>query len=93
MCRVQRVTMPSGFDDCIERSASVAAWALGALTALALAGSVYRVPIQVSDSLEIIERVIPMPSATAAFVDGLLNSPTMLRPLKEVRDAAAGAGR
>jgi len=63
----------------------LAAWALGALTAVALAGSVYRVPIQVSDSLEVIERVIPMPSATAAFVDGLHNSPTMLRPLKEVR--------
>jgi hypothetical protein len=63
----------------------LAAWALGALTAVALAGSVYRVPIQVSDSLEVIERVIPMPSAAAAFVDGLHNSPTMLRPLKEVR--------
>jgi hypothetical protein len=62
-----------------------AAWALGALTALALAGSVYRLPIQVADSLEVIERVIPMPSATAAFVEGLYNSPTMLRPLKEVR--------
>jgi hypothetical protein len=55
------------------------------LTAVALAGGVYRVPIQVSDSLEVIERVIPMPSAAAAFVDGLHNSPTMLRPLKEVR--------
>jgi hypothetical protein len=63
----------------------IAAWVLGALTAVALAGSVYQVPIQVSDSLEVIERVIPMPSATAAFVDGLHNSPTMLRPLKEVR--------
>lgn len=63
----------------------IAAWMLGALAAVAVAGSVYRVPIQVSDSLEVIERVIPMPSATAAFVDGLHNSPTMLRPLKEVR--------
>jgi hypothetical protein len=63
----------------------LAAWALGALAAVALAGSVYRVPIQVSDSLEVVERVIPMPSAMAAFVDGLHNSPTMLRPLREVR--------
>jgi hypothetical protein len=62
-----------------------AAWALGALTAVALAGSVYRVPIQVADSLEVIQRVIPMPSTTAAFIDGLYNSPTMLRPLKQVR--------
>jgi hypothetical protein len=52
---------------------------------VAVAGSVYRVPIQVSDSLEVIQRVIPMPSAASAFVDGLHNSPTMLRPLKEVR--------
>ena len=69
----------------VSHGPSLAAWALGALTAVALAGSVYRVPIQVSDSLEVIERVIPMPSAAAAFVDGLHNSPTMLRPLKEVR--------
>jgi hypothetical protein len=62
-----------------------AAWALGALTAVALAGSVYRVPIQVADSLEVIQHVIPMPSTTAAFIDGLYNSPTMLRPLKQVR--------
>jgi hypothetical protein len=77
----ERVTMPS----LMSGGPRSAAWALGALTAVALAGSVYRVPIQVSDSLEVIERVIPMPSATAAFVDGLHNSPTMLRPLKEVR--------
>ena len=75
------VTMPS----LNTRGPQFAAWALGALTAVALAGSVYRMPIQVSDSLEVIQRVIPMPSATAAFVDGLYNSPTMLRPLKEVR--------
>jgi hypothetical protein len=62
-----------------------AAWLVGALTAVALAGSVYRVPIQVDDSLEIIQHVIPMRSTTDAFVDGLLNYRTMLRPLKEVR--------
>jgi hypothetical protein len=69
----------------MSKGPRVAAWALGALTAIALAGSVYRVPIQVSDSLEVIQRVIPMPSTTAAFVDGVLNYRTMLRPLKEVR--------
>jgi hypothetical protein len=61
----------------------VAAWLLGVLTALALAGSVYRVPIQVSDSLEVIQWVTPMPSAISAFVQGLHRSPTMLRPLRE----------
>jgi hypothetical protein len=87
-CQDGRVTMPESMP--IEGPAKaghyigprIAAWVLGALTAVALAGSVYRVPIQVSDSLEVIERVIPMPSAAAAFVDGLHNSPTMLRPLK-----------
>jgi hypothetical protein len=69
----------------IPRAPRLAAWSLGALTAVALAGSVYRVPIQVSDSLEVIQRVIPMPSTASAFVDGLHNSPTMLRPLKQVR--------
>jgi hypothetical protein len=58
---------------------------LGALTAVAVAGSVYRIPIQVSESLESIERVVTMPSAGAVFVDGFRNSPTMLRPLKEAR--------
>ena len=69
----------------MSRGPVIAAWLLGILTAVALAGSVYRVPIQVSDSLEVIQRVVPMPSATAAFVEGLHNSATMLRPLKEVR--------
>jgi len=62
----------------------IAAWMLGALTALGLAGSIYRTPIQVSDSLEVIERVSGLPSLGAAFVDGLHNSPVMLRPLKQV---------
>ena len=73
------VTMPSS----MSRGPVIAAWLLGALTALALAGSVYRIPIQVSDSLEVIQRVVPMPSATSAFVEGLHNSPTMLRPLRD----------
>jgi len=79
--RRSHVTMPL----LLPTGPRLAAWVLGMLTAVALAGSVYLVPIQVADSLEVIQRVIPMPSATAAFVDGLHNSPTMLRPLKEVR--------
>ena len=79
--QASRVTMPW----LSSRGPAVAAWLLGALTALALAGSVYRVPIQVSDSLEVIQRVVPMSSAASAFVAGLHNSGTMLRPLKEVR--------
>jgi hypothetical protein len=63
----------------------VAAWILGALVAIGIGGSVYRIPMQVSDSLEVIERVVPLPSLGAAFTEGLRNSSLMLRPLKEVR--------
>jgi hypothetical protein len=69
----------------MSRGPIVASWLLGALTAIALAGSVYRVPIQVSDSLEAIQRVVPKSSAVSAFVEGLGTSPTMFRPLKEAR--------
>src|SRR5262245_18658562 len=75
---------PPGLQDKTRPTAAITAWILGALTAIALAGSVYRIPIQVSDSLEVIERVVALPSATAAFDDGLTNSTTMLRPLKQV---------
>jgi len=53
--------------------------------ALALAGSVYQIPIQVSDSLEVIVRNFESPSVRAVFVGGLHNSHTMLRPLREVQ--------
>jgi hypothetical protein len=66
-------------------SPRLAAWILGALTAIGVAGSVYRIPMQVSDSLEVVERVVSLPSAAAAFRQGLGNSTLMLRPLKEVR--------
>lgn len=62
-----------------------AAWALGLVFALGLAGSVYRIPIQVSDALETIERALNVPSLSASFASGIGNSPTMLRPLREVR--------
>lgn len=69
----------------IFRNPRAGGWLLGALAAVALAGSVYRTPMQVSDSLEVIERVVPLPSAYAAFTDGLSNSSLMLRPLKQVQ--------
>jgi hypothetical protein len=62
-----------------------AAWALGLLVALGLAGSVYRIPNQVSDALETIERALNVPSVAASFASGIGNSTTMLRPLREVR--------
>ena len=62
---------------------STAAWLLTALFAIALSASVFRIPIQVSDSAEIIEIVDRAPSVTAAFGDGLYASRTMLRPMRQ----------
>ena len=68
----------------IARTAA-AGWALAAAMALALAGSVYAIPIQVDDSVDVIVRSAQFSSVRAAFVDGLHNSRTILRPLKQVR--------
>ena len=62
---------------------STAAWLLTALFAIAIAGSVFHIPIQVSDSAEIIETVNRAPSVTAAFGEGLYASRTMLRPMRQ----------
>ena len=64
---------------------TVAAWTLTALVALAVSAGVYWIPIQVSDSLEIMEAVEEFPSASAAFVAGLHSSATMLRPLRQLQ--------
>jgi len=63
---------------------STAAWLLTALFAIAISASVFRIPIQVSDSAEIIEAVDRAPSMTAAFSEGLYASRTMLRPMRQV---------
>ena len=63
----------------------MAAWALGLVFAIGLAGSVYRIPIQVTDALETIERSLTVPSLPASFASGIGNSASMLRPLREVR--------
>jgi hypothetical protein len=65
-------------------SPRAAAWLLTALFAIAVSASVFRIPIQVSDSLEIIETVDQTPSVTAAFTQGLHASRTMLRPMRQV---------
>jgi hypothetical protein len=62
-----------------------AAWALGLVFAIGLAGSVYRIPIQVTDALETIERSLTVASLPASFASGIGNSASMLRPLREVR--------
>lgn len=61
-----------------------AAWGITALFALAVSASVFRIPIQVSDSVEILELVDREPSVTAAFAQGLHASKTMLRPMRQV---------
>ena len=64
-------------------SPRTAAWVLTALVAVAVSASVFRIPIQVSDSAEILEAVDATPSVTAAFVQGLHASRTMLRPMRQ----------
>jgi hypothetical protein len=76
---------------------SLAAWALTILFAVAVSASVYRIPIQVSDSVEILEAVEKTPSPGAAFAQGLHASRTMLRPMRQfgtklLLDAAHASG-
>ena len=69
---------------CFEWTPRAAAWAVTALFAIAVSASVFRIPIQVSDSVEILEVVDRDPSVTAAFTQGLHASKTMLRPMRQV---------
>lgn len=61
-----------------------AAWVVTALFAVGVSASVFRIPIQVSDSVEILEVVDRAPTVTAAFAQGLHASKTMLRPMRQV---------
>ena len=65
-------------------SPRAAAWLLTALFSIAVSASVFRIPIQVSDSVQIIETVDRTPSVTTAFTEGLHASRTMLRPMRQV---------
>jgi hypothetical protein len=76
---------------------AAAAWLLTALFAIAVSASVFRIPIQVSDSVEILEAVDRTPSVAAAFMQGLRASRTMLRPMRQtvtkvLLDTAHGIG-
>lgn len=81
-----------------QRSAIAGAWLMTALVATWLAGSVYRMPVQVSDGLEVIQNMTPA-SVGDAVRAGLTGSSTMLRPLRQVqtlmlvRAAEASGGR
>jgi hypothetical protein len=65
-------------------SPRAATWMAAALFAIGVSASVFRIPIQVSDSLEILEGVDRTPSVAAAFTQGLHASKTMLRPMRQV---------
>jgi hypothetical protein len=54
------------------------------LFALPVADSVYRIPVQVSEVLDIAQYVGDAPDVRAAFVIGLHASSTMLRPMRQV---------
>src|SRR4051812_34933205 len=65
--------------------------------AVAVSASVFRIPIQVSDSVEIIEVIDRTPSIVSAFAEGLHASRTMLRPMRQtgtklLLDVAHGIG-
>jgi hypothetical protein len=62
----------------------VAVLVLGAILAAGIADSVYRVPIQVSDSLDEIVAAAEAPSTAALFAGGLTRDVTTLRPLRRV---------
>jgi hypothetical protein len=59
-----------------------AAWALAAVFAVGVAGAVYSIPVQRSESLEIIEAVQNVPSVGAALAGGFRASTSWLRPLR-----------
>ena len=74
-----------------------AAFCLAVALALGVADSVYRIPIQVSDSLEAIVEARQASSATALLIDSSGWSATTLRPLRYVQarwllDAADATG-
>lgn len=69
----------------MRSSAGAAACLLAGVFAVAVAGSVYRIPIQVSDSLDVIERVADTPSIRTTFIDALHSSTWKLRPFREVQ--------
>ena len=57
---------------------------LGLLFALPLAPSVYRIPVQASEVIDIVQYVGETPSPRAAFSLGLRASRTMLRPMRQL---------
>ena len=66
----------------LRSPATLAAVLLAALITIPLADSLYRVPIQVSDSLEPIVIAAKYDSAQQLFQDSLTFSPTTFRPLR-----------
>ncbi len=73
------------------------AWLLAALITLPLAGSLFQLPIQVSDSLEAIVISTKYASASQLLQDSLRFSPTTFRPLRYLQtrwllDATRAAG-
>src|SRR5262249_15361545 len=66
-----------------EMTPRAASWLLTALFAIAVSASVFRISIQVSDSVEILEGADRAPAVAAAFLQRLEASRTMLRPMRQ----------
>jgi hypothetical protein len=62
----------------------LSALAIGLLFAIPLADSVYRIPVQVSEVVDIVEYVGDTPDVRSAFLIGVRASSTMLRPMRQV---------
>lgn len=73
----------------MSRAPALTGWALSTCMAIALAGSVYRMPIQVDEALEVIVRTSEV-SVGGALVDSLHNSHTTLRPMRDVQAKLLG---
>jgi hypothetical protein len=54
------------------------------LFAIPIADSLYRIPVQLSEVLDIVQYVGDAPDVGSAFIIGLHASPTMLRPMRQV---------
>ena len=63
---------------------AAAAFTIALLFAVPLADSIYRIPVQVSEVLDIVQYVGDAPDVGKAFAIGLHAAPTMLRPLRQV---------
>ena len=67
-----------------DHRVAAVAFTIALLFAIPLADSVYRIPVQMSEVLDIVQYVGDAPDVGAAWAIGLRAAPTMLRPMRQV---------